>query len=89
MLIVAIDGPSFLGFVVFPLIIVIASCLFGNFWQSQTGTCRGCLPSASTKIKSCAAVVADPQHPLKEFSVENRNKALCALGNWQEKSLDS
>ena len=31
-------------------------------------------------IKSCAAAAADPQQPLKEFRMENRNEALCTLG---------
>ena len=38
---------------------------------------HGRLPSASVRIKSCAAAAADFQHPLK---VESRNEALCALG---------
>ena len=33
--------------------------------QLQTGTCQGCLPSTSTRIKSCAAAAADLQHLLK------------------------
>ena len=36
-------------------------------------------PSTSTRIKSHAAAAADLQHPCKEFSVESRNEALCAL----------
>ena len=37
-------------------------------------------PSTSIRINSCAAAAADLQHPLKEFSVESRNKVLCAQG---------
>ena len=46
--------------------------------QPQTGTCHECLPSTSTRIKSCAATAADLQQPLKKFMVESRNEALCA-----------
>ena len=56
--------------------------------QLQIATCQGHLPSASTRIKSCATAAADLQHSLKEFRVESRNKALCALGNWQDRSSD-
>ena len=55
----------------------------------QIGTCHGCLPSISTRIKSCAAAAADLHHPLKEFRVESRNEALCAPADWQDRSLDS
>ena len=41
---------------------------------------HGCLPSASTRIKSYAAAAADLQHLLKEFRVESRNQALCTQG---------
>ena len=47
--------------------------------QLQIGTCHWHLPPTSTRIKSCAAVAADFQHPLKELRVENRN-ALCTQG---------
>ena len=43
----------------------------------------------SIRIKSCAAVATDLQHPLKEFRVESGNEALCAPRNWQDRSLDS
>ena len=36
-----------------------------QYCQLQVGTCRGHLPSTSTRIKSCAAAAADLQHPLK------------------------
>ena len=36
-----------------------------SYCQLQIGTCHGHLPSASTGIKSCSAVAADLQHPLK------------------------
>ena len=48
--------------------------------QPQVGTCHECLPSTSTRIKSCAAAAADLQHPLKKFRLENRNEVLCAPG---------
>ena len=51
-----------------------------QYCQLQVGTCRGHLPSTSTRIKSCTAAAADRQHPLKECRVESRNEALCALG---------
>ena len=37
--------------------------------------------STSTRIKSCAAVAADLQYPLRAlaFQVENRDEALCDL----------
>lgn len=57
--------------------------------STKNGTCHGCLPSASTRIKSCAAVATDLQHALEEFKVESRREALCAPGNWQARSLDS
>ena len=38
------------------------------------------LPSASIRIKSWATAAADLHHPLKEFRVEVRSEALCALG---------
>ena len=56
---------------IFSVFFLIRSC------QLQIGTCRGCLPSISTRIKSCIPAAADLQHPLKEFRVESRNKALC------------
>ena len=34
--------------------------------QLKIDTCHRCLPSAFTRIKACAAVAADFQHPLKE-----------------------
>ena len=37
-------------------------------------------PFASIRIKSLATAVADLHHTLKEFRVEIRNEALCALG---------
>ena len=43
--------------------------------SQQIGTCRGCLPSTSSRIKSCAAAL---QHSLKEVEVESRNETLCA-----------
>ena len=49
-------------------------------YQLQIGTCLGHLPSTSTRIKSCAAVAAHLQHPLKESRMESRNEALCVLG---------
>ena len=48
--------------------------------EPQIGTCRGCLPSASKRIKSRAAAAADLEHPLKGVRVESRNEALCAWG---------
>ena len=56
--------------------------------QPQTGTCCGCLPSVSTRIKLSATAAADLQHPLKEFKVESRNEALGTLGTLQDRSLD-
>ena len=38
------------------------------------------LPPTSIKIKSRAATVADLQHLLKEFRVDIREEAPCALG---------
>ena len=38
------------------------------------------LPSAFTRIKSCAAAATNLQHPLKGVQVEIRNEVLCALG---------
>ena len=48
--------------------------------QPQIGTCCGCLPSTSTRIKSCAAAATDLQQPLKELSLESRNESLFAGG---------
>ena len=49
-------------------------------FQLQIATCQGHLPSASTRIKSCANVVVDHQHTLNCVQeVEIRNKAFCAL----------
>ena len=47
--------------------------------------CRLALAVYPTRIKSWAAAAADLQHPLKEFRVDSRNEALCALGKlaWQ------
>ena len=33
-----------------------------RYCQSQVGTCHGCLPSTSTRIKLYAAAAADLQH---------------------------
>ena len=33
-----------------------------RYCQPQIGTCHGCLPSTSTRIKSCVAAAADFQH---------------------------
>ena len=37
------------------------------------------LPSASKRMKSLATAVVDLRHPRKEFRLEIRNEALCAL----------
>ena len=39
-----------------------------------------CLPSTSSRIRSCTTVAADLRHPLKGFRAESRNEALCAPG---------
>ena len=49
-----------------------------NHCRPHIGTCHGCLPSTSTRIKSCAAAAAALQHPLKKSRVESRREALCA-----------
>ena len=49
--------------------------------EPQIGTGYGCLPSISTRIKSCTVATAHLQYFLKEFRrVESKNEALCALG---------
>ena len=50
------------------------------YCHPQIGTCHDCLPSTSTRIKSCAAAASDFQHSLKEFRVESGNEVLCAQG---------
>lgn len=51
--------------------------------------CQGHLPSASTRIKSCANVVVDHQHTLNCVQeVEIRNKAVCSGKTGQNRSLD-
>ena len=40
--------------------------------QLQTGTCQGCLPSTSARIKSCAAAASDLQHLLKGVHVREQ-----------------
>lgn len=48
------------------------------------------LPSASTRIKSQAAMTTDPQHPLEWFQGGDQERApLCSGKNWQNKSLDT
>ena len=64
--------------------IVVWVCNKGELSQPQIGTCHGCLPSTFTRIKSCAAIAADLQYPLKEFRVERSNEAFCAPGNWKD-----
>ena len=47
------------------------------------------LPSTSTRVKSCAAVAADLQHPLKRFQGGEQNwGTLCSGENWQNRSVD-
>ena len=53
----------------------------------QIGTCHGCLPSISTRIKSCAAAAADFQYPLKGAQGEEQKEALWALGKLAEQVL--
>ena len=55
----------------------------------QIGTCHGCLPSTSTRIKSCAAAVADLQHPLTELRMESRNEAPVFPKTWHDRSSDN
>lgn len=58
-------------------------------FQLQIATCQGHLPSASTRIKSCANVVVDHQHTLNCVQeVEIRNKGSLLWENWQNRSLD-
>ena len=56
-------------------------CLEGT---PQTGTCRGRLPSTSTRMKSRAAALLTFNTPWKEFRVADRLEALCALRNLAE-----
>ena len=52
-------------------------------WVSTVAsTVDGHLPSTSTRLSSRATTAADFQLPRKEFRVESRNEALCALGRW-------
>ena len=44
---------------------------------------------STTKIKLHSAAAAEFQHTLKEFRVESRNEALCALGNLDNMYSDS
>ena len=55
----------------------------------QIVTCHEHLPSTSTMIKSCVATAAVTFNtPWREFKVEIKNEALCALENWQNRSSD-
>ena len=76
--------PSALGFVNYKLALAMGTLLteppgkperLGHDLATQQQ--HGHLPSASIRIKSCAAAAADFQHPLK---VESRNEAFGALG---------
>ena len=55
----------------------------------QIGTCHGHLPSASTRIKSCAAAASNFQHSLKRVQGgEQKWGILCSGKNWQNRSSD-
>ena len=78
--------PSALRFVNYKLVLAMGTLLteppgkskrVGHDLATEQQQQHGRLPSASVRIKSCAAAAADFQHPLK---VESRNEALCALG---------
>ena len=43
-----------------------------SHYQLQIGTWHRCLPSSSTRIKSCAVAAADLQYPLKEVLCEDQ-----------------
>ena len=58
--------------------------------QPQVGTCHGCLPFTSTRIKSCAIAAADLQHLLKEVQDGDQEwGTLCSGKNWQSRPSDS
>ena len=63
-------------------------CTFPYLCQLQIGTCHGCLPSTSTRIKSCATVAADLQHPLKGVQGGEQKWGTLCLGSWQDRSSD-
>ena len=58
--------------------------------EEALSTTNWYLPSACTRIKSCAAAVADFQCPLKGFQGgEQKRDTLCSGKNWQDRSSDS
>ena len=67
--------------------IVLFFFFLGWQGQPQIGTHHGCLPSISTRIKSCAAAAADFQYPLKGAQGEEQKEALWALGKLAEQVL--
>ena len=73
------------------LLSIFKLCFFFKYCvcQLQIGTCHGCLPSTSTRIKSCAAAVADLQHPLTELRMDSRNEAPVFPKTWHDRSSDS